>query len=913
MSTPRSLSDDIYLLAGLLGEVLRAQAGAEAFDLVERVRGLAKDHRAGDAAAGDRLAADISSLSVDQAEVVVRAFTSYFQLINLSEDNERIRRIRRREAETAGPRRGSIHEAVALLAHDGLSGDDLQRLLDQASIRLVLTAHPTEARRRTVIAKLARIFAILRDLDERQPLQHEITTARRRLASSIAELWSSDEIRAVTPTVQDEVRATLVYVISTLFDVVPAIYRDMEAAVREVYPGADITIPPFLSFGSWVGGDRDGNPFVTPAVTAATLATIRDAALALYEHRLGELAGRISLSTRVAGDAPYLTQILTDGVARFPTVAGELALRNAGEPYRQAITLMRERIRASRRLDPNGYPSGAALLTDLRRIARSLELQGADRIAHGDLHDLIRQVEVFGFHLVRLDIRDHAKRHRAALGEIFRISAVALDYATLTRDQRSELLAREISNPRPLIPLDINAMTPASREVVETFRGVQRALSSEHAGAITTYIISGCGGPDDVLEVLLLLKESGLAEPGGGGAALQIVPLFEQGDDLGSAPATMATLLDTPVYRAALASWGLHQEVMLGYSDSNKDVGYLASSWALFNAQRHLVELFHGAGIKHTFFHGRGGSIGRGGGPTNVAILAQPIGSVAARVKLTEQGEVIAARYSTPSIAHRELELVTGAVLVSSVPDGPARSSMQRHPRGDQERHFSGVMDIMANASAASYRDLVYGAPGFVEFFQAATPITEIARLQLGSRPARRSASIAIDDLRAIPWVFAWTQTRVLLPGWFGLGRGLTAGRDQFGLDLLREMSREWAYFAALLSNAELALAKADIGIARRYLQLAPLPLRDEIWPHIEKEYVRTCSLLLLVTGQEQLLDRESVLQHSVARRNPYVDPLSFVQIDLLGRLRADPENDELLRAVLLTVNGIAGGLKNTG
>ena len=926
MPSSRTLSDDVFLLGDLLGEVLRDLAGHEAFGLEEAAREHAKAFRAGDAAAGDRLEALVAGTSVEEAQVLTRAFTSYFQLVNLAEDNERVRRIRRREAENPDtPRRGSIREAVGLLADRGVDADGLRSLLARAEVRLVLTAHPTEARRRTVIAKLARVFAVLRDLDERRGLPRDETRARRLIAATVAELWGSDEIRAVTPTVLDEVRANLVYVASTLVEVVPRLYRDLEEAVAEVYPGAEIAVPPFLSFGSWVGGDRDGNPNVTPAVTEETLGVMRDAALAFLDTRLVQLAGRLSFSDRVVGPAPRLAPLLDDGTARFPALAADLLRRNEHEPYRRALTLIRERVRAARLHQTEGYAAPDELLADLRLVEVSLVDQGAALIAAGDLHDLLRQVEVFGFHFARLDIRDHAKRHLAALAGVLAHTGVEPDYASLPEAARIALLAREIANPRPLVPADLAPLDSQAREVLETFRTVRRLLHGEHRGAIRTYVVSGAEQPSDALGVLLLQKETRLAETGGGHAALQIAPLFEQGASLAAAPDTMRTLLAEPVYRAALAGWGNAQEVMIGYSDSNKDVGYLASSWALYAAQKALAALFAEAGVDVTFFHGRGGSIGRGGGPTNVAILAQPAGTVAGRIKLTEQGEVIAARYATVEIAHRELELVAGAVLVSSAPNltdradgrapgqGPAAASPIPQPAPDRLATFEAATAELAARSAAAYRDLVYGDPAFVDFFQTATPIGEIARLQLGSRPARRASSTRIEDLRAIPWVFSWTQARILLPGWYGLGSGLEGGRDRFGRDLLREMDRDWPFFGALLANAELALARADLAIAERYVALVEPALRDRIWPRVRAEYELTRRLLLDITGQENLLDRDPVLQRSVARRNPYVDPLSFVQVDLLRRLRADPASDDLLRAVLLTVNGIAGGLKNTG
>jgi len=748
---------------------------------------------------------------------------------------------------------------------------------------------------------------VIRDLDERRTLPGEEQRTRRHLAATIAELWSSDEIRAVTPTVLDEVRANLVYISSTLVHVVPRLYRDVETAVSEVYPDAEITIPPFLSFGSWVGGDRDGNPFVTPRVTEEALGVMRDAALGFYEMRLGELAGRISVSTRVAGDAPLIDPLLEAGQARFPELAADLARRNEGEPYRQALTLMRERIRAALRHEPAAYPNPEAFLSDLRGIRQSLEGQGAGLIAAGDLHDLLRQVEVFGFHFARLDVREHAKRHEAALAEVFAATRVIADYSALPEGEKADLLTREIVNPRPLIPNDLSPFSPETEIVVETFRTVRRLLSTDHQHAIRTYIVSACERSSDVLAVLLLMKEAQLCRPGGEQAELQIAPLFEHGGALARAGETMRDLLGRPVYRAALAAWDDAQEVMIGYSDSNKDLGYLASSWALYAAQRELTEIFTEARIDFTFFHGRGGSIGRGGGPTNVAILAQPPGAVGGRIKLTEQGEVIAARYSTEAIAHRELELVASAVLVSTVGALP-------QPRPERLAAFEETMGLLASRSTEEYRDLVYGDAEFVGFFLGATPITEIARLQLGSRPARRVASTRIEDLRAIPWVFSWTQARILLPGWYGLGTALAAGRDAVGLDLLQEMDRDWPFFHALISNAELALAKADLAIAERYVALVESPeLRDRIWQRIEREYDLTRDLLLAVTKQQRLLDRDPVLQRSIERRNPYVDPLSFIQVELLRRFRSDPDSAPLLRAVLLTVNGIAGGLKNTG
>jgi phosphoenolpyruvate carboxylase len=904
----RSLSDDVYLLAGLLGEVIQSLAGEEAFALEEAVRALAKQLRSGDAEAGIALEGMVHDADTADLRILIRAFTNYFQLINLSEDNERIRKLRIREhANPDQPRRGSIREAILMLAQRDVDAATIQALLREAQVRLVLTAHPTEARRRTVIDKLARIFAVIRDLDERHALPVDVTRARARLASTIAELWSSNEIRTAKPTVLDEVRAVLVYFGSTLVTVVPEIYRDVEDALAEAYPDDRITVPPFLTFGSWIGGDRDGNPFVTPDVTVQALGIMRTAALGYLEGRLTELAGRLSVSELMVTRKHAIGLLRASYGQMFPELAADLARINAGEPYRQVVTLMRERLRATRNGTEHGYRSALELLKDLRTIERSLIGQSAGMIVGGDLHDVIRIVEVFGFDFVTLDIRDHARRHALALHHVFAETGVEEDYDRLDEAARQRLLLTEIDNPRPLIPLDLDRLPDEAQEVVQTFRMIRSLLANGHGDSIKTYIVSGTEAPSDILEVLLLMKETRLAGPGGEHALLRIAPLFEEGETLRSAPETMTTLLESPSYARALVGSGGLQEIMIGYSDSNKDVGYLASTWELQQAQRRLATLLRERDVPFIFFHGRGGSIGRGGGPTNIAILALPMNTVEGRIKMTEQGEVISARYSTVPIAHRELELAIGAILIRSI-DSTSRIDQ------DERRQFEACMKVMADRSAAVYRDLVYGDPEFITFFHEATPIDAIARLQLGSRPAKRSTSNRIQDLRAIPWVFSWTQARILLPGWYGLGTALDEAIATHGLGLLSRMEHDWPFFNATISNAELALAKADMLIAERYVSLVrSAELRDRIWTRIRDEFDLAEQSLLRITDQERLLDREPVLQRSVRRRNPYVDPLSFIQVELLNRLRDRPDDEDVLQTLHLAVNGIAGGLRNTG
>jgi phosphoenolpyruvate carboxylase len=904
----RSFADDRALLQSVLTEVIEAIEGPRAIELHERVIALGKRSREGEEGAAEELAELVADLPLHEMQVLVRSLTRWFQLVNLAEDNERVRRVRVREVEEApAPRRGSLHDAMERLAEAGTTADELKQMLLGAELRPVLTAHPTESLRRTTVEKLARVFGVLRELDQRLPAPGAEEDARRRLSVTIQELWTSDEIRAVSPTVLDEVRSGLVHFRSTLAKAVPAFYRDFEDAVARTFPDDDVPVPPLLSFGSWIGGDRDGNPYVTPDVTAETLAAMREQCLRFLEERLGLLAGRLALSTRVTGPVEGLDDLLAANEKRFPDHAAGLAGLNPEEPFRRALSLMATRLRATRKHEPGGYAGASELLADLHTVAGCLADCHAHLVADGEFRDVVRQVEVFGFHFARLDIRENAKRHRAALEEVLSVLGVHEAYGSLPSAERVHLLAREIAERRPLIPADLSGFSDETREVVETFRTLHELLTGDHKGAIQSYVVSNTTGPEDLLEVLLLMKESRLSRAGGEDAMLRVVPLFEAGETLEGAADTMRALLELPVYRAAVAAVGDEQEIMVGYSDSNKDVGYVASGWATYRAQIALSDLMREHGVSWIFFHGRGGAVGRGGGPSNVAIAAQPPGTVAGRLKITEQGEVLSAKYSVLEVAHRELELVASAAVSGSL-DALPRPSEDRLPL------FEEVLDGMARRSSEAYRELVYGDDGFADFFHAVTPVKEISSLRLGSRPAKRQDSSDIEDFRAIPWVFSWTQSRIVLPAWFGLGTALEAAREEAGIECLREMERDWPFFAGLLSNAEMACAKADLAIGRRYAGLCEDDeLRERVWGRIEEEFERTRRELLAITGGERLLDREPVLQRSIDRRNPYVDPLSFVQIELMRRARAGDSSDELQRTTFLAINGIAGGLRNTG
>ena len=904
----RTFVDDHALLLELFTAVLTASEGEEAVALHERAASLGKRSRAGSSAATQELEELVAGLGLDDAQVLMRSLSRWFQLVNLAEDNERVRRLRRREHGLGDtPRAGSLRAAIQHLAERGTTAAELREMLDGSELRLVMTAHPTEARRRTTVEKLARIFARLRDLDERPPVPADEAEARRAIAGTIQELWGSDEVRAASPTPLDEVHAGLVYFASTLHRVVPELYRELEAAVEECFPGEEIAVPPLLTFGSWMGGDRDGNPNVTAAVTAEALDMMRTSCLHLLESRIELLAQRVSLSDRLVGRSDELAGALAALAELFPEEAGRALARNPEEPYRRYFSLVASRVRATRLGDPGGYGAPGELLTDLRLAQRLLRGGQGQFVAMTQLHDTIRQVEVFGFHFARLDVREHAMRHGEAIAEVLSALGVHEAYGSLGPGERVALLAREIAERRPLIPSDLSAFSPATQEVIGTFRVLGGLLRGRHAGAVQSYVVSGTEEPAHLLEVLLLMKESGLATAGGEDALLRIVPLFEAEESLEQAAATMRALLELPVYRSALRAVGDEQEVMIGYSDSNKDAGYVASGWATYRAQIALAEELSRHDVAWVFFHGRGGALGRGGGPANRAIHAQPPGTVAGRMKMTEQGEVLSAKFSLPEIAHRELELTGSAVLVSTLEPSAAPAALSK---------YTEVMAEMARRSAEEYRGLVYGDEGLEAFFHAATPVDEISRLQLGSRPAKRKPTRDIADFRAIPWVFSWTQARIVLPAWFGLGRALEAAVAEHGLECLQEMEREWPFFSALLSNAEMACAKADLAVGRRYAALVEdRQLRSRIWDRIEAEFGRTCRALLTVTGQEQLLARERLLRASIDRRNPYVDPMSLLQVELLRRSRAagDGDGEELARASFLAINGIAAGMRNTG
>ena len=757
-------------------------------------------------------------------------------------------------------------------------------MLAGAELRLVMTAHPTEARRRTTVEKLARIFARLRDLDERPPVPGDEAAARRAIAGTIQELWGSDEVRAASPTPLDEVHAGLVYFASTLHRVVPELYRELEAAVEEAYPGEEIAVPPLLTFGSWMGGDRDGNPNVTAAVTAEALEMMRTACLHLLEARIELLAQRVSLTERLVGPLGRARRTRSRALAELLPRGGgaRRSRRNPEEPYRRYFSLLATRVRATREGDAERLRrAGRAARRPAAGAADAARRPAASSSPPTQLHDTIRQVEVFGFHFARLDVREHAARHGAAIAEMLVRARRARGLRVAgARASARALLAREIARAAAADPVGPERVcAPRRRRSSGTFRTLGELLRGRHAGAVQSYVVSGTEEPAHLLEVLLLMKESGLASAGGEGALLRIVPLFESEESLEQSAATMRALLELPVYRAALRAVGDEQEVMIGYSDSNKDAGYVASGWATYRAQIALAEELERHGVRWVFFHGRGGALGRGGGPANRAIHAQPPGTVAGRMKMTEQGEVLSAKFSLPEIAHRELELTGSAVLVSTLEPAsrPGSGAAGALRRGDDARWRGARPRSTARSSTAT--------PGLEAFFHAATPVDEISRLQLGSRPAKRKPSRDIADFRAIPWVFSWTQARIVLPAWFGLGSALEAAVEEHGLELLQ---RDGARVAVLLRAALERRDGVREGRPRRRPPLrgagrGPRAARRGSGAASRPSSAAPADALLAVTGQERLLARE----RAAARLDRPPQPLRRPDVAAPGRAPA--------------------------
>ena len=914
----KALGADIRLLGNLLGQAIRRLAGDAAFDLEEDIRAAAKELRAKPSPEAARQLRDrLSTLDLPSLRSLIRAFSVFFDLINLAEQQARVRAIRHRAARIDAVLAETAESALRQIASRGILADEVKDHLARALVVPVFTAHPSEARRRTVLEKLAAISHWLDASEYGLPTPTEREAAIGAIAEEVEAIWLTDSVRSVRPSVLDEVRQVIGVVESRLLGIVPTVYRKLESALVHAYPDNKWQTPAFLRFGSWIGGDRDGHPNVTHTVTADAIRLQQESILKHYLSRIEVLGGKLSHSTPFVEAGSALKESLADDAALFPDVPQG----KGHEPYRVKCRMIAAKLRrtleyihthvvdwgAEEQLPPPGvYLGQKGLLDDLNRIADDLSRAGARASANGAIRDFIRVVEVFGVHLLTLDLRQHSGRHEQAVDEVMRAAGVCPNYRALSPDARFAVLATELDSARPLIPAHL-PFSPDTTEVIRTFRTMAAVLEQRCPEALGTYIVSSTTNSAHLLEVLLLAREARLFRPADGISRIDIVPLFEALEPLRTARGILAKLLALPVYRRQLELRGNVQEVMIGYSDSNKESGFLQSAWALYQAQSELTDLGRETNVRIQFFHGRGGAIGRGGGPANHAILAQPRGTVDGRLRMTEQGEMIADRFGHPSIAERHLEQVLDAVLRTSFPDHADHLDSGWHA----------ALDALADAARKHYRALVYDTPEFLTYFEQATCIGEIAELKIGSRPARRSAARSIEDLRAIPWVFSWMQSRHTLPGWYGLGSAvaefLQAHPD--GLTMLREMYARWPFWRTLIDNAQMILAKADMVIARLYADLVTdKEIAERVYGRIEAEYRSAVDAVCQITGQTDLLERSTVLRTSIERRNPYVDPLSFIQLVLLSRLRSgDQTRDELITAVLESINGVASGLKNTG
>lgn len=885
LSSP--LGADIRLLGNLLGQVIRDQHGQEAFNLVEHVRRTAKDRRGDIAGAAQTLTNTISGLDLESQRVLIKAFSNYFQLINIAEDQQRIRTLRARERD--GKVDESIDEAVRTLHDAGLSADDVRALLDKIGVRLVLTAHPSEAKRKEVLIKIRHIAQRMSAYDRGAMLPREAHALEAAIVEEIEELWQTRPTRASRATVADEVDFGLYFLTSAIMDVVVDIYADLRASLDNYYPNEHWdNLPTLLRYASWIGGDRDGNPNVTPEVTLQTLATMREAVKQVYLSEIGFLADHL---TESADEVPVSNELREAVIA-----AGGLDEGFPTEYYRQQMNLIRGR------LERNSYQSHLELYDDLALAESSLRRHKGVHTAGGALRRVMEKVRLFGLSLVALDVREDARLHANALDEMFRYYGQTDDYKGMAEADKQRLLTTEIANPRPFFPIEPH-FSETTNKIISMMRMIAEAHKRYGKGVIDTFIASMSQNPSDILAMLLLAREVGIDQD------IDIVPLFETIDDLHNAPTVMTALFANERYREHLKMRSNRQQIMIGYSDSGKDGGYLASNWNLYTAQQHLAEICAADGVTLELFHGRGGSIGRGGGPTNQAILSQPPLSMQGGIKITEQGEVIAYRYSNAEIARRHLHQVMHAVLLAT---GKAS-------RPELSPKWAAAMEKLAEDGRAAYRKFVYETPGFLDYWHQATPINELANLPISSRPAKRKSGGGFSDVRAIPWHFSWMQSRAIFPSWYGVGYALAAFIEpEGGLETLRTMYAEWPFFKALIDNVQLDLAKADMGIAALYASLVEdQTLQDTIFTEMKSEYGRARDQVCEVIGVPELLHNSPVMQRSIERRNPYVDPLNFIQVDLLRKLRGlngdTAESKALLQAVLATINGVAAGMKTTG
>jgi phosphoenolpyruvate carboxylase len=904
-----ALRADIRRLGSELGDALVRQHGPGLLALVEQVRSLAKAmHDRESATHGDDFETLLGDLDMATTIRLVRAFTTYFHLANVAEQTHRVDQLSHR----SDREREWFEAAIDAVESAGVDDRDLARVVQRLELRPVFTAHPTEAARRSILTKLGDLAELLEERNDPRADSGDHRRIDRRVRELIDLLWQTDELRRDRPEPVDEARSVVFYFDQLFEHVAPGLLEEVAAQLERL--GLDI--PPTahpVRFGTWVGGDRDGNPNVSPAVTAGVLEMQHEHALRNLIAAVEHLADELSTSTRVRGVSTEMQESLTKDRRLLPDVFQRFGQMNIEEPYRLKCAYIHQRLHNTRRrielnsrhTDGLDYSTADLLLTELEIMRRSLEENHGELIADGSVTRLMRNVAAFGFHLAVMDVREHSAKHEQALDALF--SGIGIDFSARSFPERLELLDSELGGPRPLAA-PATRFEPDVTATLDTFRAVRQSLDRFGEGVIESYIISMTRDASDVLAAATLGREAGLVDVPHGVARIGFVPLLETTVELRKAGQILDELLSRPSYRQLVRLRGDLQEVMLGYSDSNKHGGITSSQWEIYKAQRELRDVADQHGIVLRLFHGRGGTIGRGGGPTHEAIMAQPFGTLDGSVKITEQGEVISDKYGLPGLARRNLELTLAAVFEASL--------LHRGPRQSDEilDQWDGAMDAISDSAYSSYRSLVED-PGLVEYFLSSTPVDELGAMNIGSRPSRRpGGGGSLDDLRAIPWVFGWTQTRQIVPGWFGVGSGLAAARENGFGEVIDGMYRGWSFFRTFISNVEMTLTKTDLNIARRYVELLVDPSLHPILDRIQAEYERTVEEVLRITGTERLLDSSPLLQRTLEVRDRYLDPLHFLQMSLLARSRRSSEPDpSLQRAMLLTVNGIATGLRNTG
>jgi phosphoenolpyruvate carboxylase len=908
-----ALTGDIRLLGRILGDTLRLHEGEETYELIETIRKLAvASRRLEDVTSRRSLAETLDALADDQAVVVVRAFSYFSLLANIAEDRHHLRRQRENRRHGSRPLASTVRGLFADVLARGATQAAGMATLARVRVTPVLTAHPTEVQRKSTLDVQLAIADSLGRLDNPDLLDEERAALEAELRRLVATLWQTRMLRAVKLGVKDEIDNALAYFGYTFIDAVPRIHAEIEdslAALPGAAPGA--RLPTVLAIGSWVGGDRDGNPFVTAEMLEYAFRRQAEIAFDHYFAEVHALGAELPVSAMWVKLTPAMQALAEASPDRSPF--------RQDEPYRRALTGIFARLAATATAlglkrehrsavgQAGSYPDAAAFAADLDVIDASLRADRSALLADGRLRRLRRAVRTFGFHLATVDLRQNADVHEQVIAELLREARVTPDYLALEEPARQALLLAELATPRPLRSpfVPYSDLVRGELAIAEEAARVHATLGPE---SIRQYVISKTESVSDLLEVAVLLKEAGLVVPGVAPVSrLQVVPLFETIGDLRRAPQTMRAWFALPAARSMVESLGDVQEVMLGYSDSNKDGGYATSTWELYKAELELVAAFREAGVRLRFFHGRGGSVGRGGGPSYDAILAQPPGSVQGELRLTEQGEVIASKYANRDIGRRNLEALVAATV---------RATLDERQR-EEHAGYHAAMEEISTAAFAAYRGLVYETPGFADYFRASTPIREIAELNIGSRPASRKPSQRIEDLRAIPWVFSWAQCRVMLPGWYGFGSGVEAFLARHGAGgqaLLGEMWLQWPFFRAMLSNLEMLLAKADLSVAVRYKELVPDErLADEIFGRIRRELDLTVRSFFAITTNEGFLAGNPALARSIRNRFPYLDPLNHLQVELLKRYRAGDSAPKVHRGIHLTINGLAAGLRNSG